>query len=84
MMIFTEMYLSFVFIKFHALVPVTSTARNVGITNIRVVLSANRLSWSELILRATQVNKTMLAKATAWTIHVMGENGRIMEDHLGS
>ena len=43
MMIFTEMYLSFVFIKFHALVPVASTARNVGITNIRVVLSANIL-----------------------------------------
>ena len=77
-------YLNLVFIVFHALVSVTSSARNVGITNIKVVSNAKVPFWVVMALSVIQVIISMLVNTTPCPIQVCQEKGRIIEDHLGS
>ena len=64
--------------------PLTSSARKVGKTNIKDVSNAEEAVVEVMTLSEIHVMKNILMRMTPCPIHVSVEKGRMIEDHLGS
>ena len=64
--------------------PVTSSARKVGKTNIKEVSNAEKAVVEVMTLSDIQVMMSILMRMMPCPIHVFVEKGRMIEDHFGS
>ena len=77
-------YLNLDFIFSQALVPVTSSARKMGRTNIKEVSNAEKAVAEVMILSEIHVMINIVMRMMPCPIHVFAEKGCIIEDHFGS